>query len=349
MIKSWKMRIYFCSTLLLFIFLLPLHSFAQELDFQKMIEPVQPNSKFTQKGYHVWCGSMIKGDDGKYYLFYSRWPDSLSHNNWVINSEIAIAVADSATGPYHFSRVALPKRDKKYWDADCTHNPTIHKFNGKYYLYYMGNYGNGEWWNHRNHQRIGVAVATNLLGPWKRNDKPLIDVSEKGYDSLMVSNPAVCEAPNHRYVMVYKSVSSGPMPFGGTVYHMVAFSDKPDGDFIKQPKPIFYKKDVKFAAEDPFIWYQNGKYWALLKDFKGEFTHQGLSIALFESADAINWVVSKNALAFKMEIPWTTGTQKVDRLERPQLYFENGVPKILFAAVSVDNKTFNVAMPLKAR
>jgi sucrose-6-phosphate hydrolase SacC (GH32 family) len=130
---------------------------------------------------------------------------------------------------------------------------------------------------------------------------------------------------------------------------MVAFSNKPDGDFVKQPKPIFYKKDVKFAAEDPFIWYQNGKYRALLKDNKGEFTHQGLSIALFESADAINWKVSKNALAFKMEIPWTTGTQKVDRLERPQLYFENGVPKILFAAGSVDNKTFNVSIPLKGR
>ena len=25
---------------------------------------------------------------------------------------------------------------------------------GKYHLYYTGNYGNGDWWTHRNHQRI---------------------------------------------------------------------------------------------------------------------------------------------------------------------------------------------------
>lgn len=34
----------------------------------------------------------------------------------------------------------------------------------KYFLYYMGNYGDGAVtgalnWTHRNHQRIGVAVA----------------------------------------------------------------------------------------------------------------------------------------------------------------------------------------------
>ena len=321
----------------------------QELDFPKLIEPVQLKSKFTDKGYQVWCGSMIKGKDNKYYLFYSRWPESEPFKNWVINSEVAIAVADSATGPYHFVKVALPKRDKKYWDADCTHNPTIHMFNGKYYLYYMGNFGNGEFWNHRNHQRIGVAVASDLLGTWKRKDKPVIDVSKKGYDSLLVSNPSICEGPDHRFVMVYKCVSNGPMPFGGTVYHMVAFSDRPDGDFVKQPTPIFYKAGVKFAAEDPFIWYQNGKYWALLKDFKGTFTGKGPSIALFESNDAINWNISKHALAFKLEIPWVTGTEKVDRLERPQLYFENNVPKVLFAAVSVNNKTFNVAIPLRTK
>lgn len=347
--KYLKNLLCFSFTFLLYIIFTPITSVAQDMDFQKLIEPVPSQAKFTEKGYQVWCGSMIKGEEGKYYLFYSRWPDSIAHSSWAVNSEIAIAVADKPIGPYHFLKVALPKRDKKYWDADCTHNPTIHKFNGKYYLYYMGNYGNGEWWNHRNHQRIGVAVAKSLLGPWKRQNKPLIDVSEKGYDSLMVSNPAVCKGPDNRYIMVYKSVSNGPMPFGGTVYHMVAFSNKPDRGFVKQPKPIFYKEGVKFAAEDPYIWFQNGKYWALVKDFKGEFTHQGLSIALFESNNAIDWEVSKNALAFRIEIPWTTGTQKVERLERPQLYFENGVPTILFAAVWADHKSFNVAIPLKAK
>ena len=52
----------------------------------------------------------------------------------------------------------------EYWDGMCTHNPTVHKFNGKYYLYYMGNRGDDVLvstpekekinWVHRNNQRI---------------------------------------------------------------------------------------------------------------------------------------------------------------------------------------------------
>lgn len=320
--------------------------FAQDININQLIGKVPSYAKFTDPGYQVWCGSMIKGDDSNYYLYYSRWPDSLKHTNWVTHSEVALAVSKNPLGPYKFVKVVLPKRDKKYWDADVTHNPTIHKFGNEYYLYYMGNYGNGEFWNNRNHQRIGVAVSKSPLGPWKRSKKPLINISP-GYDSLMVSNPAVSESLDGKYVMVYKSVGHGKMPFGGKVNHRVAFSKKPDRGFKKLPNPVFTKDTVKFPAEDPYIWVQNNKYWALVKDFSGSFTKQGLSIALFESDDAINWKVAKNALASRTEIPWETGTEKVKKLERPQLYFENGIPKILFAAVmDANEKTFTVAIPL---
>jgi predicted GH43/DUF377 family glycosyl hydrolase len=339
-----KLKIY--STLFICVFTLSLQ--AQDLNFRTLIQPVPAVSKFTDPGYQVWCGSMIQGDDARYYLFYSRWSDTLKHDNWAISSEVALAVSDHALGPYKFLKVVLPKRDKKYWDADVTHNPTIHKFDGKYYLYYMGNYGNGEYWDHRNHQRIGVAVAKSPLGPWKRSSKPIIDVSP-GYDSLLVSNPAICRGADGRFVMVYKSVGPGKKPFGGKVSHRVAFSKSPTGKFTKMPDPIFMQDSVKFPAEDPYIWFQNGKYWALVKDFAGTFTKQGLSLALFESTDAVNWSVSKHALASPIEIPWTSGTEKVKRLERPQLYLENGVPTILFVAVmDTHDMPYNVAIPLKA-
>lgn len=240
---------------LFFIFLICcswLQSFSQDINFNQWIQKVPTDAKFTDPGYQVWCASMLKGDDNKYYLFYSRWPDSLKHTNWVTGSEVALAVAKSPLGPYKFLKVVLPKRDKNYWDADVTHNPTIHKFGSKYYLYYMGNYGNGEFWDNRNHQRIGVAVSKSVFGPWKRCDKPLIDVSP-GYDSLMVANPAVTRTINGKYAMVYKSVGPGPAPFGGKVNHRIAFSDKPDGGFVKLSNLIFNKDGVKFAAEDPFI------------------------------------------------------------------------------------------------
>ena len=324
---------------------------AQDIDFKAWLQPSSAQSIFQQEGYYVWCGSVTKGNDNAYYLFYSRWPKKAGFKGWVTHSEVAVARSKSPTGPFKFVKVALGKRDKQYWDADVTHNPTVHHFNGRYYLYYMGNYGNGEFWNNRNHQRIGVAVAKHPLGPWVRMNEPVIDVDSANNDShdyLMTSNPAICKTNDGRYVMVYKSVSKGPMPFGGMVYHKVAFANGPTGPFIKTTNPVFQKDTVRFAAEDPYIWRQHNKYWALVKDFKGSFTGQNLSLALFESKDAISWQVAKHPLASTMNIQFTDTTWKATKVERPQLLVENGIPKVLYVAVMMENEeTFNIAIPLK--
>jgi len=334
--------------LLLFIFLSNAKQlFAQDYDVSKWIQPVPASSKFGLDSFMVWCGSAVKGNDGKYYLFYSRWPRASTHQAWVTHSEVAVAVSNKPTGPFKHVKVVLPKRDKKYWDADVTHNPTVYKFGKKYYLYYMGNYGNGEWWNHRNHQRIGVAVANNPLGPWKRFDKPIIDTSYKSFDHLMAANPAIVKRPDGKYLMIYKGVGEGKMPFGGVVLHGAAIANNPEGPFVKQPNRIFVKDTVKFAAEDPFVWYQQGKYWAIVKDFKGSFTKAGLSLALFESSDGLDWKPAKNTLVSTVQIPWVDGVKKVTKLERPQLLIENGIPTVLFCAVYDGDDNYNVAIPLK--
>jgi hypothetical protein len=313
---------------------------------------------------------MTKGDDGKYYLFYSRWPQKEGFKGWVTHSEIAIAVSDKMTGPFKPVKVALPKRENGHWDSDVTHNPNIQKFEGKYYLYYLGNYVNQECWNHRNHQRIGVAIASNPLGPWQRLDKPVLDVSVGSWDQLMTSNPSVCKGKD-KYLMVYKGVGDGEMPFGGKVLHGVALSDSPTGPFIKSLNPIFQKEGVKFPAEDPFVWYQNRKYWAIVKDMHSVFIQdpqevtgnkmninpdslsksfeKRASLVLFESENGTDWKLAKKPLVSKTILKWEDGTvQQVQLLDRPQLYIENGNPKILFCAVKVsETETFNVAIPLK--
>ena len=332
-------------------------SSAQDFNVSKWIQPVPETAKFGLPDYMVWCGSMIKGNDGKYYLFYSRWPRVKGHFAWVTDSEVAVAVSNYPTGPYKHVKVVLPKRDKKYWDADVTHNPTIYKFGKKYYLYYMGTRGtkiytstvstsDPGWWEYRNNQRIGVAVANSPLGPWKRPDKPTIDTTMHSFDHQMCANPAVTRRPDGKILMVYKGVSEGKMPFGGVVLHGAALADKPEGPFKKLPNRIFVKDSVKFAAEDPYIWYQQGKYWAIVKDFKGSFTNAGLSLALFESLDGLDWKPSKNALVTTAQIPWVNGTKKVTKLERPQLWLDKGIPKVLFCAVYDGDDNYNVAIPL---
>ncbi len=327
-----------------------------DLDFQKLLQPLPPPAKFSDPDYYIWCGSAVKGEDGKYHLFYSRWPRQLGHNAWVTHSEIAHAVSDSAFGPYQHRDVALPARGKQFWDGLCTHNPTIQKFGGKYYLYYMGNTGDGVNmktlnWTHRNNQRIGVAVADRPEGPWTRFDKPLIAPTPGFYDALCCANPSVTARPGGGYLMVYKAVGDkNPPPFGGPVLHCVATSHSPTGPFEKHPEPVFKKEGVAFAAEDPFIWSQNGGYLAIVKDNDGHFAAAGKSLALFQSADGFKWELAAHPLVSATEVTWQDGRQqKLHSLERPQLLFENGVPIALLCAADEDNKrefSYNLQIPL---
>jgi hypothetical protein len=49
------------------------------MDIQKMLQPVPQHAKFSQDGFYVWCGTLVKGKDNLYHLFYSRWPKVLGH------------------------------------------------------------------------------------------------------------------------------------------------------------------------------------------------------------------------------------------------------------------------------
>jgi hypothetical protein len=208
-----------------------------ELDFQSMIQPIPAMAKFINDSLYIWGGTLVKSHiDKKYHLFYSRWPREHGFSAWVTSSEIAHAVSDSPFGPFDFKDVALPHRGVEYWDGMYTHNPTVHFFNGKYYLYYTGNFGDGEItgshlnWTHRNNQRIGVAIADDPNGPWKRFDNPIIDISPDttAHDAQMVANPSVTQMPDGRFLMVYKAVArKRPQPFGGPVVHLTAISDYP--------------------------------------------------------------------------------------------------------------------------
>ena len=76
-----------------------------DLDFQQLIKPVDSSGIFIASGYYTWCSSVIKGEDGMYHMFYSRWQhgkrdatdDSMNYifngfKGWNKYSEIAYAV-----------------------------------------------------------------------------------------------------------------------------------------------------------------------------------------------------------------------------------------------------------------
>ncbi|MEG2500550.1 MAG: hypothetical protein RSA78_05740, partial [Oscillospiraceae bacterium] len=54
-----------------------------EQNIEKYFGTAPCGGGFSMEGYWVWCGSVIKGEDGKYHMFASRWKKTLPfHPGW---------------------------------------------------------------------------------------------------------------------------------------------------------------------------------------------------------------------------------------------------------------------------
>lgn len=303
---------------------------------------------------HVWGGGARRGPDGRFYHVYARWAVEHGFDAWVTHSHLGWAVADSPFGPWDVEGVLIGHRDA--WDQ-VLHNPDLHVFDGRYYLYYTANHGNGDWWTHRNHQRIGVAVADHPAGPWQRFDKPLIDVEPGTQDHLMTAHPAVARGRDGRYDLIYKSVSDGPAPFGGRVRWRVAIADHPLGPFHKQPEPIFDHPTAAFPADDTYLWHQGDRYYAIVKDQGGYFSdyNAGKALLLFESTDGLHYAPVDQPLLMTFDLPWTNGrvSRGLTRVDEPNVLLQDGRPVALYLSIRAghdreqpDARSYKVQVPL---
>lgn len=132
----------------------------------------------------------------------------------------------------------------------------------------------------------------------------------------------------------------------------MAFSKSPTGDFIKHNKPIFEAKDSEkewMVAEDPFIWHQQGVNHAIVRDVVGKFTGESGALALMISTNGIDWQPAQHPKVLANKVYQANGKAFDDKLERPCLYIEQGVPKLLFGAMGFEKRKYsvNVAVPLK--
>ncbi|KAA9042225.1 hypothetical protein FW778_00450 [Ginsengibacter hankyongi] len=336
-----------------------------EVDISSMVQPLPEKNKFVDSNYNIWCGSVTKGKNGKFYMLYSRWPKACGHEAWITNSEIALAKSDKPEGPYRHVKVVFPARGNQYWDGVCTHNPAVIQYNGKYYLFYMGStgrsfvqpntsYDNPNWWEYRNNQRIGVAVTDDPEGDWQRFDQPVLDVSKDStaYDALLVSNPAITVDSKGEVILIYKQVAKNGTMKGGRVRFGVAFSKSLLGPFVKHPSPVFEAKDGGkewMVAEDPYLWSYKKSNYAIVRDVVGKFTGEAGALALLSSTNGIDWLPTKYPKVMPNHVQMDDGTLSEDKLERPCLYTENGLPVLLFGALGINHRQYsiNVAVPLK--
>jgi len=295
-------------------------------DFFKSLSPV--GRILELEGWNVWCCSPIYDEKGMVHVFFSRWPGT--HDNWLINSEIAHAVADKPEGPYRVIGTVLKGRGKGFWDANTIHNPTVQKVGNKYVMFYLGNnvdLAKEKNISHAATQRIGLAIADSLNGEWIRvSDKnPILDISPnpKDWDGYLTTNPALLQNTDGKFWLYYKSwdFNNDKMRKMG-----LAIADKIEGPYIKyEDNPILSFSSIKAQVEDAYVFQYRKKYYMVMRDMGVIHPHVGLIV---ESKDGIHW--SAPMLGYGETSFYFGG--KIERFERPQILMKDGKPEYLFLA-----------------
>ena len=189
---------------------------------------VPKNGGFQDPNYWIWCGSAIKGEDGKYHLFAARWPKKYPfYSGYCYYSEIVRAVSEDPEGPFEFTELVMPERGAKFWDGRMTHNPTIYRIDGTYLLFYIGSTFDGgkpsldDLLNDKDRkyrpkpQSIGLATASSVSGPWCRSEHPILDLRPESWDHSVVTNPAPCILPDGRIFLYYRSYNLRSLNLSG--------------------------------------------------------------------------------------------------------------------------------------
>ncbi len=334
--------------------------------------PAPVNGGFAMEGWWVWCGSVIQGEDERFHMFASRWPRSLRFSHWAVRSEVVRASADRPEGPYRFEEVILGPRSEDAFDAKVAHNPSIVRHGDTYLLFYTGSTYDGArptaedpgtWAGRRSMQswhnkRVGLATAPSVFGPWTRSNEPVLNTRPGKWDAIITSNPAPCVAEDGSVLLLYKSTDSRHDQqgrFRGRFQLGAARARHFSGPFERIGEgPILKFSDGTAHVEDPFVWRENGRYWAIMKDMTGVIGgEEGAGIAAFSNNGA-DWTLAEPPRAYSRTVQWSDGSiTRPGKLERPQLLIVDGRPTHIFFATNDAThgtrdatRTWNMVRPL---
>lgn len=271
------------------------------MSFKDRIQSVKPDSGFKMDGFHVWGGSVIEVD-GTFHLFASRWPSYQEFPyDYFTMSEIVRATSANFEGPYTFQEVVIGERDSSFWDANMAHNPTIHKIDEEFVLFYIGSDFTTMRNEKRQLRRIGYATATDINGPWKRSDEPIIDFES--------NNPAILIENDNSVKLMFRDER---------LRISLATSDSYQGPYTVQNDNVWPVAKL----EDFYLFKKDGKYHMICEDNVGQVTGHERWGAHLVSEDGIHdWQKYQDSIAYDHEIHFTDGSVlHCVRRERPQLY-----------------------------
>ncbi|AYV48890.1 hypothetical protein C1707_22975 [Caulobacter flavus] len=286
----------------------------------------------TMARWNYWDGQILKGADGKYRMFASRWDQGLGHKAWGRSLAVS-AISDKLYGPYRDRGLTWPDNQ-----GGLGHNVTALKMHDGRYAVVVSETRGGD-----------VFVSDGIDGPWTQLGTIALDQSRfqlvktpgdvalRDTPTAMPAKPAnfsVLLRPDGAYQIVPRSGQILISKTGILGPYMVM------GDSVYRGLDGVPQRDMR-AFEDPVVWYSGGWHHIVVNQWRERRAYHLIS------RDGITgWRVQ--GLAYEPGadfIRYASGTKNHwNKLERPGVVMENGhVVAMTFAVVDTpkDDQTGN--------
>lgn len=270
--------------------------------------------------WNYWDGQILKGTDGRYRMYASRWDQALGHSEWG-KSQAVLAVSDTLLGPY--------RDEGLMWPGDQNglgHNVIALRMADGRFAVVVSETRNGD-----------IFVSETADGPWHRLGS--IEVDQSAFKS--VKTPGDLQATSELKPWKASNVSLSLRPDGA--YQIIQRSGqmllsengilgpyKVMGDSIYRGLAGVPQRDMR-AYEDPVLWYSGGWYHVIVNHWRERrayhiISRDGLTgwhvqgLAYEPGADFIRYEVGQ--------------VNHWNKLERPAVVMEAGhVVALTFAVI----------------
>lgn len=276
--------------------------------------------------WNYWDGQVLRGKDGKYRMFASRWEQALGHKAWG-GSKAVIALSDSLLGPYRDRGLIWPDDQ-----AGLGHNVTALRLPDGRYAVVVSETRDGT-----------VFVSRSIDGPFRKLGTITIDqsrypllktpgdrVDKPGTLPRRLSNASVMLRPDGAFQIIPRSGQVLISRTGILGPYQVM------GESVYFGLPGIPQRDMR-AYEDPVIWHSGGWYHIIVNHWRERRAYHLLS------RDGISgWRFQ--GLAYEPGadfVRYSNGTSNHwNKLERPGVVIEGGhVAAMTFAVTDTPKES----------
>lgn len=281
--------------------------------------------------YSYWDGTILKNEEnGKYYMFASRWYQAGGHwgengvSGWQ-GSQAVYAVSDNLYGPYVDQGPIWPD-----WCDGAGHNVFAFEMSESDPLYeegYRYAISISDTGMHGDVANGTIHVARSLDGPWE-----LIDngnngkLNAQGGSGFSLSNVSIMVRPDGKYEATNRNGD-------------LAIADSLAGVWEVQSNGLWWNVEgmPNTNVEDPVIWYSDGLYHIVANKWDAKEAYY------LTSEDGLTGWVRHSGIAYTPKenfLKYEDGTENNwTKLERPGIYVEDGkLVAMTFAVIDVEKE-----------